>query len=62
MPIANVKFVMMALVAVLAANHFPHKVDDLEGFPAINVPGEPGRSSSVLLTSNASINCRLLGG
>jgi hypothetical protein len=33
MPIANNKLVMMALVAVLAAQHFPHKVNDWEGLP-----------------------------
>jgi hypothetical protein len=36
MPIADVELVMMALVAVLAAQHFPHEVDDWEGLPAIN--------------------------
>jgi hypothetical protein len=34
MPIADVKLVMMSLVAVLAAQHFPDKVDNLEGLPA----------------------------
>jgi hypothetical protein len=33
MPIANVELVMMALAAVLAAQHFPRKVDDWEGLP-----------------------------
>ncbi len=32
--IANVKLVMMASAAVLAAQHFPRKVDDWEGLPA----------------------------
>ncbi len=36
MPIADVKLVMMALAAVLTAQHFPHKVDDWEGLPAID--------------------------
>jgi hypothetical protein len=31
MPIADIKLVMMALAAVLAAQHFPRKVDDWEG-------------------------------
>jgi hypothetical protein len=31
MPIADVELVMMALAAVLAAQHFPHEVDDWEG-------------------------------
>ncbi len=34
MPIADIKLVMMALVAVLAAQHFPQEVDDWEGLPA----------------------------
>jgi hypothetical protein len=34
MPIANIKLVMMALVAVLAAQHFPCKVDNWEGLPS----------------------------
>jgi hypothetical protein len=33
MPITNIKFVMMALAAVLAAQHFPREVDDWEGLP-----------------------------
>jgi hypothetical protein len=36
MPIADVKLVMMALAAVLAAQHFPQDVDDWEGLPAID--------------------------
>ncbi len=35
-PIANVELVMMASVAVLAAQHFPRKVMDWEGRPAID--------------------------
>jgi hypothetical protein len=34
MPIADVKLVMMASAAVLAAQHFPREVDDWEGLPA----------------------------
>jgi hypothetical protein len=34
MPIANVELVMMASAAVLAAQHFLHKVDDWEGLPS----------------------------
>ena len=36
MPIADVELVMMALAAVLAAQHFPRKVDDWEGLPAVD--------------------------
>jgi hypothetical protein len=34
MPIADVKLVMMALMAVLAAQHFPREVNDWESLPA----------------------------
>jgi hypothetical protein len=34
MPIADVKLVMMTLVAVLAAQHFPREVDNCKGLPA----------------------------
>jgi hypothetical protein len=34
MPIANIELVMMALAAVLAAQHFPCKVDNWEGLPS----------------------------
>ena len=36
MPIADIELVMMASAAVLAALHFPRKVDDWEGLPAAN--------------------------
>jgi hypothetical protein len=36
MPIADVELVMMASAAVLAAQHFPHEVDDWEGLPAVD--------------------------
>ncbi len=36
MPIADVELVMMASAAVLTAPHFPRKVTDWEGRPAIN--------------------------
>jgi hypothetical protein len=34
MPIANIKLVMIALAAVLTAQHFHRKVDNLEGLPS----------------------------
>ncbi len=34
MPIADIKLIMMALAAVLSAQHFPRKVDDWEGLPS----------------------------
>jgi hypothetical protein len=33
MPIANIELIMMALAAVLAAQHFPREVNDCEGLP-----------------------------
>ena len=36
MPIADVELVMMASAVVLTAQHFPHKVTDWEGRPAID--------------------------
>ncbi len=36
MPIADVELVMMALAAILAAQHFLQEVDDWEGLLAIN--------------------------
>jgi hypothetical protein len=36
MPITDVELVMMALAAVLATQHFPHKVDDWKGLLAID--------------------------
>ena len=35
MPIADIKLVIKALAAVLAAMHYPHKVDDWEGLPTL---------------------------
>jgi hypothetical protein len=34
MPIVDIKLIMMALAAVLAAQHFPHEINDGEGLPA----------------------------
>ncbi len=36
MPIADVELVIMALAAVLTAQHFPREVDDWEDLSAIN--------------------------
>ncbi len=36
MPIADVELVMMALAAVLAAQHFPREVDNWEGLPSMS--------------------------
>jgi hypothetical protein len=34
MPIANIELVMMALMAILAVQHFPRKVNNWEVLPA----------------------------
>ena len=34
MPIADIELFMMASASVLAAQHFPRKVDDWEGLPS----------------------------
>jgi hypothetical protein len=36
MPIVDVELVMMALAAVLTAQHFLRELDDWEGLPAID--------------------------
>jgi hypothetical protein len=36
MPVTDIELVMMASAAVLAAQHFPRKVMDWEGRPAID--------------------------
>jgi hypothetical protein len=36
MPIADIKLFMMALAAILAAQHFPRQVDNWEGLPALS--------------------------
>ena len=55
MPIANVKLVMMALVAVLAAMHFPRKVDNWEGSSHSDAHGRRGKHLSTPPTSSANV-------
>ncbi len=43
MPIPEFKLVMMALAAVLAAQHFPREVDNWEGLRLCHARGKPGR-------------------
>ncbi len=62
MPIADVELMMMASAAVLAAQHFPCKVDDWEGLPAVDRTWRAWKVAFVSPTSNASTNCRHLGG
>ncbi len=54
MPIANIELVMMALVAVLSAQHFPCKVDDWRAFPLLRAHGQHGKLLSTLPTSSAN--------
>ncbi len=37
MPIADIELVMMASAAILAAQHFPHKVNNWEGLPSASL-------------------------
>jgi hypothetical protein len=61
-PIRNVECVMMALEAVLAAQHFPCEVNDWEGLSQLGlVLGRPRRWLSALSTSSASTNSKLWG-
>jgi hypothetical protein len=50
MPIANIKLVMMALAALLAAQHFPHEVNDWEGLLTKSHTCRLGRWHSALPT------------
>ena len=54
MPIADIELVMMASAAILAAMHFPRKVDDWEGLPALRHTWSAWKMSA-LPTSSANI-------
>ncbi len=60
MPIADVDLVMMASAAVLAAQHFPHKVTDWEGRPAIDRTWRAWKVEFRQAQSHASTNYRHL--
>jgi hypothetical protein len=60
MPIANVKLVM-ALAALLAAQHFPREVNDWEGLPATSCTWQAWKVLFALPTSSASANSKLQG-
>ena len=55
MRIANIELVMMALVADLAAMHFPPEVDDWEGLPRSDAHGQRGKRLSNPCTSSANV-------
>jgi hypothetical protein len=59
MPIADIELVMMSSAAVLAAQHFPHEVNNWEGLPAMSCMWPAGLSA--LPTSSASTNSKLQG-
>jgi hypothetical protein len=61
MPIADIKLVMMALAAVLAAQHFPREMTIGKAYRPRLVRGKPGRWHSALPTSSASANSKLQG-
>jgi hypothetical protein len=58
MPIANIKLVMMVLAAILAAMHFPHKVDDWEGLPALGRTWSAWKMS--FLSTHLKRQCQIL--
>jgi hypothetical protein len=62
MPIPNVELVMMALAAVLAAQHFPWEVNNWEGFPAINCTWRAWKIAFCLAQLNCQCQLRHLGG
>jgi hypothetical protein len=62
MPIANIKLVMMALVAVLAEQYFPARSTIGKAFLLTHAHGWHRRWHSVLPTSSASIRCWPWGG
>ncbi len=61
MPIANIELVMMALAAVLAAQHSPREVDNWEGLPAGSCMRQAWKVAFCLATSSASTNSKLWG-
>jgi hypothetical protein len=62
MPIANVKLVMMASAAVLAAQHFPHKIDDWEGLPATSCTWQAWKVAFCLAHLKRQCQLQALGG
>ena len=52
MPIADIKLIMMASAAVLAAMYFPHEVDDWKGLSAL------GRTWSAWRMSFCSVHLK----
>jgi hypothetical protein len=62
MPIANVELVMMALAAVLAAQHFPCEVDDWEGLPAASCTWQAWKVAFCLAHLKRQCQLQALGG
>jgi hypothetical protein len=62
MPIANVQLVMMALAAVLAAQHFPCEVDDWEGLPATSRTWQAWKVAFCLAHLKRQCQLQALGG
>ncbi len=61
MPITNVELVMMVLAAVLAAQHFPHEVDNWEGLLAGSCTWQAWKVAFCFPTSSTSANSKLWG-
>jgi hypothetical protein len=62
MPIPNIELVMMSLVAVLAAQHFPREVDDWEGLPAASHTWQAWKVAFCLAHLNPQCQLQALGG
>jgi hypothetical protein len=62
MPIADVKLVMMALAAVLAARHFPPEVDNWEGLLAASRMWQAWKVAFCLAHLKRQCQLQALGG
>jgi hypothetical protein len=62
MPIADVELVMMASAAVLAAQHFPHEVDDWEGLPSASLMWQAWKMAFRLAHLKRQRQLQALGG
>jgi hypothetical protein len=62
MPIADVKLVMMASAAVLAAQHFPREVNDWEGLPSTSCMWTAWKTAFCLVHVKRQQQILVLGG
>ncbi len=62
MPIANIELIMMALAAVLAAQHFPREVDNCEGLPVASHLWQAWKVAFCLAHFKRQCQLKALGG